>query len=156
LIINMARRRTVNRTGLSRIEGIAVHDAFVGFICLKCHTLNHVRVGEELLDPESAFSGAEWPCKRCGYVHRRRANLPFPNWPRKFRQYTALPAERFWLGFFRIATEHPDSYWKQCNACGRILPVRILDHSEAVVAVNHFSVGAARAAQRKVLEGIIN
>jgi hypothetical protein len=34
--------------------------------------------------------------------------------------------------------------------------VRILDHSEAVVAVNHFSVGAARAAQRKVLEGIIN
>jgi hypothetical protein len=34
--------------------------------------------------------------------------------------------------------------------------VRILDHSEAVVAVNHFSVGAARAAQRKVLEGIVN
>jgi hypothetical protein len=39
---------------------------------------------------------------------------------------------------------------------GAWLLVRILDHSEAVVAVNHFSVGAARAAQRKVLEGIIN
>ena len=48
--------------------------------------------------------------------------MPFPNWPRQFRQYTALSAERFWLGFFRIATEHPESYWKQCNACGRILP----------------------------------
>jgi hypothetical protein len=34
--------------------------------------------------------------------------------------------------------------------------VRILDHSEAVVAVNHFSVGAARAAQGKVLERVIN
>jgi len=118
----MARRRAVNRTGISRIEGIAVHDAFVGFICLKCYTLNHVRVGEKLLDPESTFFGAEWPCKSCGYVHRRRANLPFPNWPREFRQHKSLQAERFWLGFFRIATEHPESYWKQCNACGRILP----------------------------------
>jgi len=26
------------------------------------------------------------------------------------------------MGFFRIATEHAESYWKQCNTCGRILP----------------------------------
>src|SRR5947207_4079248 len=118
----MARRRTVNRTGLPRIEGIAVHDAFVGFICLKCSTLNHLKVGDNLLDPESAFAGAEWPCDHCGYEHCRKADLPFPNWPGEFRKHTALQAERFWLGFFRIATEHPESYWKQCNACGRILP----------------------------------
>ncbi len=99
-----------------------MHDAFVGFICLKCYTLNHVKVGENLLDPESAFFGAEWLCKTCGYVHRRSASLPFPNWPREFRHHKSLQAKRFWLGFFRIATEHPESYWKQCNACGRILP----------------------------------
>jgi hypothetical protein len=32
------------------------------------------------------------------------------------------PAEYFWKGFFRSATEHSESYWKQCNVCGRILP----------------------------------
>ncbi len=54
--LGMARRKTVNRTGLARIEGIAVHDAFVGFICLKCSVLNHVKVGEVLLDPETTFA----------------------------------------------------------------------------------------------------
>jgi hypothetical protein len=29
---------------------------------------------------------------------------------------------RFWEGFFRIATENSEAYWKQCNVCGRILP----------------------------------
>jgi hypothetical protein len=118
----MARRRTVNRTGLARIEGIAVHDAFVGYICLKCSTLNHVKVGEMLLDPHATFAGAEWLCKHCGYVHSSKTDLPFSNWPKSFRKHTALQSQRFWLGFFRIATEHPESYWKQCNACGRILP----------------------------------
>lgn len=26
------------------------------------------------------------------------------------------------MGFFRIHTEHPESYWKQCNTCGRVQP----------------------------------
>ncbi len=33
-----------------------------------------------------------------------------------------MPVQRFWLGFFRIATEYPSSFSKQCNTCGRILP----------------------------------
>jgi len=31
-------------------------------------------------------------------------------------------AQRFWNAFFAVSTEHTESYWKQCNVCGRILP----------------------------------
>jgi len=118
----MPRRKTTNRTGLERIEGIQVHDAWIGFVCVKCSALNHIRVGSQLLDPDSAFETASWKCVACGFIHEKHSDLPFRNWPKKYRVHMGLPAERFWIGFFRIATEHPSSYWKQCNACGRILP----------------------------------
>jgi hypothetical protein len=118
----MARRKTKHRTGLARIEGVPAHDAWVGFICLKCCDLNLISIGSELLDPQTTFETARWLCKKCGFVHGRTSNLPFENWPAEFTDHESMPAERFWLGFFRIATEHPESYWKQCNTCGRVLP----------------------------------
>lgn len=118
----MPRRKTTNRTGLERIEGVAVHHAWASFVCLKCAIANFVSVGAKLLKPEAAFEKAQWRCEKCGYSHSKRADLPFSNWPKEFTKHQSLRAERFWRGFFRIATEHPESYWKQCNACGRILP----------------------------------
>ncbi|MGH9775767.1 MAG: HNH endonuclease [Candidatus Acidiferrales bacterium] len=75
-----------------------------------------------MLDPQAAFETEAWKCAACTYVHCRNSDLPFENWPPKYRKHISLPAERFWIGFFRIATEHPSSYWKQCNVCGRVLP----------------------------------
>ncbi len=118
----MARRKTVNVTGLSRIEGIPYHDAWVGFICLNCKELNNIRIGNTLLAPKDAYQIAGWECTKCGFVHSKESDLPFENWDEKFRLTESIHAQRFWEAFFRIATEHPDSYWKQCNTCGRILP----------------------------------
>lgn len=116
------RRITVNKTGLNRIVGIPLHHAFIGYICLKCSNLNHVDVGFNLLTPTSAFKDESWKCFSCGFVHSKSSDLPFGNWPKPFRSHKSLQAERFWVGFFRICVEHKESYWKQCNTCGRILP----------------------------------
>ena len=116
------RRKPKNRTGLQRISGISPHHAFVGYTCLKCSQLNHIDLRLQLLDPTQTFETAEWKCSKCGYVHKRHASLPFKNWPASFCNGTSIRADRFWQGFFRISTERPDSYWKQCNTCGRILP----------------------------------
>ena len=118
----MPRRKSKHRTGLGRIEGIPFHDAWVGFVCVKCSQSNCVRIGSSLLDPQVAFATADWKCDYCGYNHNRNSDLAFKNWPPKYRKHATLPAERFWIGFFRIATEHPSSYYKQCNTCGRVLP----------------------------------
>lgn len=118
----MARRKTKNRTGLARIEGIPFHNAWVGFICLKCRELTTIDIGTKLIDPQAAFESASWPCGKCGYIHSKDSDLPFKDWPSDFTDHKSVRAERFWLGFFRIATEHPESYWKQCNTCGRVLP----------------------------------
>ena len=37
----MARRKTKNITGISRIEGLPVHDAYVAFICIKLQRIEH-------------------------------------------------------------------------------------------------------------------
>ncbi|MDD2240037.1 MAG: hypothetical protein PHO14_06960 [Kiritimatiellae bacterium] len=118
----MTRRKTVNKTGLDRIDGIPVHHAWIGFICLKCSALNTVDIGLELLDPNDAYDSQSWKCGQCGYAHAKSSDLPFRNWSKPFRSRKSIRAQRFWIGFFRICTEHPSSYWKQCNACGRILP----------------------------------
>lgn len=123
----MARRKAKNITGLLRIEGIPYHDAWVGFICLSCNSLNNIRIGVRLLEPQFAFENAEWKCSKCGFVHNKNTDLPFQNWPVEFTQALSIKAQRFWQAFFRIATEHQDSYWKQCNACGRILPFAAFD-----------------------------
>ena len=118
----MARRKTKNRTGLARIEGIQFHNVWVGFVCLNCRELTTINIGEKLIDPQTAFDSPNWPCGKCGYVHSKDSDLPFKDWPPEFSDHESVRAERFWLGFFRIATEHPESYWKQCNTCGRVLP----------------------------------
>lgn len=118
----MTRRKTVNKTGLSRIEGIPINDAWVGFICLSCKELNNINIGNKLLNPKITYETAEWKCIKCGYVHSKESDLPFEHWDEELRLVESIPAQRFWEAFFRIATEHPESYWKQCNTCGLILP----------------------------------
>jgi 5-methylcytosine-specific restriction endonuclease McrA len=116
------RRGTINLTGIERVEGIRPFDAWVGYVCVKCRHQNHVPIGRQLITPLSAYATAKWKCEKCGYIHSGNASLPFKNWPSASTRLKSLPAQRFWLGFFRTATEYPSSYWKQCNACGRILP----------------------------------
>lgn len=118
----MARRKSIHQTDLDRIEGIRVHDVWVGFVCVQCSQFNCIQVGSSLLDSQATFESASWKCEECGYLHSKNSDLPFENWPQSYREHTSLPTQRFWIGFFRIATEHPSSYWKQCNACGRVLP----------------------------------
>lgn len=127
----MPRRTTVNRTRIDRIERVPAFDAWVGFVCLRCSTLNHVRIGLELLNPQLAFENAKWECQKCHYVHSKKSNLPFQNWPKSAIAHRSLPAQRFWIGFFRTATEHASSYWKQCNACGRVLPFQAFSKHSA-------------------------
>ncbi|MDO8537713.1 MAG: hypothetical protein Q7S21_02410 [archaeon] len=118
----MPRRKTKNITGLSRIEGIPFHEAWVGFICLSCKELNNIRIGNSLLEPKTAYETCGWECLKCGYVHSRNSDLPFEHWDEDFTIAESIKAQRFWEAFFRIATENSESYWKQCNTCGRILP----------------------------------
>lgn len=123
----MARRKTKNITGLPRIEGIPYHAAWVSFICLSCNRLNNIKIGDKLLDPHITYENAQWECSNCAFMHNKNIDLPFKNWPEEFIRATSIKAQRFWQAFFRIATEHPESYWKQCNACGRILPFAAFD-----------------------------
>lgn len=118
----MARRKIKNITGLSRIEGIRYHDVWIGLICLSCGSLNNIRIGLKLLDPKTTYETAKWECVKCGYLHSKNSDLPFEHWNEDFTVAESIKAQRFWEAFFRIATEHPESYWKQCNTCGRILP----------------------------------
>jgi len=120
----MTRRKTKHRTGLPRIAGIGkkVHDAWVGYICINCKTLNTFPIGDVLIDSSHAYSTAEWECKKCKFLHSKKSPLPFKKWPPEYLNPNSIKCQRFWEGFFRIATENKDAYWKQCNACGRILP----------------------------------
>lgn len=118
----MARRKTVNKTGILRIEGIPYHDAWVAYKCLSCKEMNYVLIGQQLLKPREVIENAVWKCDQCGFIHSKETDLPFDNWEEEYISADSVSALRFWEGFFRIATEHPESYWKQCNACTRILP----------------------------------
>jgi hypothetical protein len=118
----MTRRKTVNKTGILRIEGIPYHDAWVAYKCLMCKEMNYVSTGYQLLNPREAIENAVWKCAQCGFIHSKETDLPFENWEEEYNNSDSATALRFWEGFFRIATEHPESYWKQCNVCSRILP----------------------------------
>lgn len=118
----MARRKSVNQTGISRIEGIPYHDAWVGYQCVNCEETNNIQIGQNLLDPTEAYDTCTWECEFCGFIHSKESDLPFENWEDDFKSSESITSERFWQGFFRIATEHPESYWKQCNVCSRIMP----------------------------------
>jgi hypothetical protein len=118
----MPRRKSVNRTGINRLENISVHDAWVAYICIHCLSINYVRIGQTLLRPTEAFEECVWVCKNCDFIHSKESDLPFINWDDELKDAESKPAEYFWRGFFRSATEHPESYWKQCNVCRRVLP----------------------------------
>lgn len=118
----MQRREAVNKTGIVRVVGIPYHDAWATYTCINCHALNHENIGQNLLTPAEALENAVWKCKSCGFIHSKETDLPFNNWEEEFKNADSVTALRFWEGFFRISTEHPDSYWKQCNVCTRILP----------------------------------
>lgn len=118
----MARRKTKHRTGLARLKGVRAHDVWIGYVCLTCKKQNVFSVGGGLLDPREAFANGKWTCQRCGYLHSKDSPLPFKEWPPEYTDPTSVKCQRFWEGFFRIATEDKGSYWKQCNTCGRVLP----------------------------------
>ena len=113
---------TKNITGLKRIEGIDPFQAWIGYVCVKCLKPNVLPIGGKLITPDEAFVKAEWKCGFCKFIHTRTSDLPFETWDEAFRKSESIPCERFWQGFFRMFTESHDSYWKQCNTCGRVLP----------------------------------
>ena len=118
----MARRTTKNTTSIPRNEGIQPHDAWCSYTCIACGTRNQERIGQKLLKPIDAYENCSWKCSSCNFVHSKKFRVPFSNWPRSLRPSKTLSAQRFWRAFFRSATEKPESYWKQCNVCNRILP----------------------------------
>lgn len=118
----MPRRKTKNITGIGRIQGIPYHDAWVSFICVNCKRHNTLSVGQTLLNPSDAYETQQWQCAHCGFIHSKETDLPFPNWPPDSILAESPVAQRFWKAFFAVTTEHIESYWKQCNVCGRILP----------------------------------
>ena len=126
----MARRKSINTTGISRVEGIPYHDAWVAYKCVNCREMNYVQVGQKLLTPSDAIESCIWKCSHCGFVHSKESDLPFENWEEEYNLADSTTALRFWKGFFRIATEHPESYWKQCNVCSRILPFKAFSYHQ--------------------------
>lgn len=118
----MGRRESVNKTGILRIEGIPYHDAWVAYKCINCQEMNYIKIGNTLITPKEAIDTAVWKCTACEYIHSKESDLPFDNWEEEYKNFDSTTTLRFWEGFFRIATEHPESYWKQCNVCTRILP----------------------------------
>lgn len=125
----MPRRQSKNITGITRLKDIPYHEAWVCFSCLKCDYINVIKIGSRLLTPQEAFLTSRWKCEKCGYVHSKTSDLPkeFHNWEDKYRKADSLNAQRFWQAFFRGATEKSESYWKQCNVCGRVLPQSAFD-----------------------------
>lgn len=120
--VKMTRRKTVNQTGISRLSNIPFHDAWIAYKCVSCQEMNYIQVGQALLSPNEAVENCVWTCDHCGFVHAKESDLPFQNWEEEFLSADSTTVLRFWEGFFRIATENPEAYWKQCNVCGRILP----------------------------------
>lgn len=118
----MTRRKRINVTAIRRVEAIPYHDAWVAYQCVKCKKINYIRIGKELLSPREAVENCIWECKHCNFTHSKESDLPFENWEGEHSDASSMAALRFWEGFFRVATERPESYWKQCNVCCRILP----------------------------------
>ncbi len=118
----MVRRSTKNTTGILRKEGISHRHAWASYTCINCGTRNYENMGLELPSPDEAFNNFQWQCSNCNYIHFNNNDLPFTEWPEETIDKTKTPAQRFWRAFFRSATEKPETYWKQCNVCGRILP----------------------------------
>lgn len=115
------RRKSVNKTGISRIRVAKSHQAYVMYRCIKCGTINFVPI-DHLFNTNEAYESQQWTCEQCNYIHAKDSALPeWEHWNKEVRE-NPLSVERFWKAFFRNATEKPSSYWKVCPSCGRILP----------------------------------
>ncbi len=125
----MARRTIKNKTGFGNKEGVNHKDAWVCFPCLQCGETVQIRIGQDILTPESAFEDAIWICPKCGYEHSCISDLPqsLSNFPEEWHSCEDPHCQSFWRAFFRMATKDVFSYWKQCSKCGRILPVTCFD-----------------------------
>lgn len=107
------------------------------YVCVRCHKVNLVCLGENLLSEEKAYQEAEWKCEHCVFTHSRQSGLPserkdgdllpFASWAEDYKLPGSIYIERFWRAFFRIAVADKYNYWKQCNTCGRILPASAFD-----------------------------
>lgn len=119
------RRKVKNTTGIERLPNINTNNVWVAYTCVNCHEHNLVDIGKNLITPSQAYSSHRWKCKRCGFIHSKDSDLPM-EWANTWKEYylssDSPECQRFWKSFFTIATEKPESFWKQCNVCGRILP----------------------------------
>ncbi len=119
----MARRTKVNETGIARIDGIVAHQAWIGYTCINCKVINYIMVeGDALPTPTEAYNDFKLLCSRCGFIHSKDSSLPYSEWPTPAQDSESTLVKRYWEGFFRCITEKPESYYKQCNTCGSILP----------------------------------
>lgn len=125
----MARRKIKNLTGLPRIKDKVkrANDVWLSFVCVKCSFVNIINAGKIVLDPIEAYENERWKCAKCKYAHNKDSNLPFKHWPKKYTDSLSITCQRFWQGFFRIATEKKEIYWKWCNTCGRVLSFNAFD-----------------------------
>jgi DNA-directed RNA polymerase subunit RPC12/RpoP len=138
----MARRISINRTGISRLQDVKSNDIWVSYTCVNCGRINQINLGQELLNGKMLSETAEWECPHCGYIHAITSDLPdtWENWDEELRSADSLACYRFWTNFFNIAVENKEAYWKQCKTCGRILPA------------SHFSFHAKWSRLEKQLE----
>ena len=109
----MARRTIKNKTGFGNKEGVNHKDAWVCFPCLLCGETVQIRIGQDLLTPESAFEDAIWICPKCGYEHSCISDLPLSlsNFPEEWHSCEDPHCQSFWRAFFRMATKDVFSYW---------------------------------------------
>lgn len=120
----MARRKSVNKTGISHIQGVPNNDIWISYTCVNCGEVNYEDIGLHILKPDEAFETCSWKCKKCGFVHSKDSDLPdkFNNWEEGLRKYDSTTCHSFWKAFFYLSTANPEYYWKQCTTCGRVLP----------------------------------
>lgn len=120
----MARRTTVNITGITSLKDVEANAAWAFYVCVNCKKTNLVKIGTVLPTAQDAFENFGWECEHCGYNHSKDSDLPsdWDNWPDDFLENDSEHAQRFWQVFFQIATDSKENYWKQCKTCGRILP----------------------------------
>ena len=126
----MARRQTVNKTGIERLGTVDSSEVFVMYTCVNCGEVNIESVGNRLLAPNEAYENSRWECAHCKYVHSKDSDLP-EHWEKTWNpDYLLADSEQcqaFWKAFFRASTLKPEVYWKACNVCGRLLPYSAFD-----------------------------
>lgn len=128
----MARRKTRNHTGIAHRPEIDSSALWIVYTCVNCSMLNAENIGKKMITPEDAYKKCEWICKdkKCKFKHSRKSDLPenWTNWDSELRKASSPACQKFWKSFFKIATEKPEYYWKQCKTCGLTLPYKAFSY----------------------------